>query len=435
MGQSSVLRWFLVALASTLAIYNLGRSFMGPKHGRDFVQYYASGRALLDGRPDMVYAGGPDYQQYVESLGIARPTEFDGRTLPHMTNAYPPFVAVMAMPLALMPFGLARDLFFAMGLAAAALSVWLLFADRPPGQRRAMILAGLAGTALFFPTYSSLYMGQVNSLLVLLLIAALALSRKNRQWSAGAAVGLAGAIKVFPFIMVVWFLITRRYRAAIGAVLACAAVVAVSLIWVDLRLYGQYLTEVFPAKSMSQATRLSQGLFGLFYRLLTPGNSVQPIADMPLLAGILAIGSAAGCILATILVVRRAARDEKSTDLGFALFLVAAILATPKSWDHYGVFLLPAYLLLFEAFAREAQAWPRWLVLASAVSYCGWAFILTTAAELSQLPTGVLFQPAWSVKCISTLLLWGCTARVLGRLTGQTSPREKGVSTPPCKQA
>src|SRR6185503_20893551 len=62
------------------------------------------------------------------------------------------------------------------------------------------------------------------------------------EWLAGIAVGLATVIKVFPGLVVIWFLLTRRYRAAVGAVVGFAAAALATLPFTGIQPWLDYPT-------------------------------------------------------------------------------------------------------------------------------------------------------------------------------------------------
>src|SRR4029079_2915000 len=67
------------------------------------------------------------------------------------------------------------------------------------------------------PVLINLHQGQPTMILLLLVTASWALDRSGRPAAAGALVGLAAAIKLFPAYLVVYFVARRRGRALISA--------------------------------------------------------------------------------------------------------------------------------------------------------------------------------------------------------------------------
>ena len=111
------------------------------------------------------------------------------------------------MPLALLPVGVASWLWFCVLVACVFAPMWIL------GVRdwRCLVLAadvtGRRARALLRKPHDVL----------LLLPLALAWRYRDRRWIAGIAVGAAVAAKLFVWPLVVWLLLTRRFRAAAWA--------------------------------------------------------------------------------------------------------------------------------------------------------------------------------------------------------------------------
>lgn len=412
--KGAVVQIFVVALAVVMGGYNLGRSLMGPRQGTDFASSYTSSRAWLDGETALIYSRTEAFQVYADRIGVRRPVDNIGSPVDHQYPGYPPAVVLLLAPLAMLPYTTARLAWYGVNLIATIGALWLLFRDRPSTERRHLYIASAVTTSLLFPVYSSLYMGQINSVLLFLMVGALHMARRGRPWGAGALVGLAGLIKIFPFVLALWFLVTRRYQAAVATAVASAAMVAASLLVLDWRVQSDFLFLTLPAQSLSLHIEQSQGLFGVFTRLLGSGEIVASVAYMPNLAMGLATFCALGCLVATGRAVwRHGRRDRLADDIGFALFLVMAVLVSPKSWDHYAIFLLPAYVLFLEAVTVRPIAHARRLTFVVAISFCIWSSVMTTSAVVAQIPTGVIFQPLWSIKCLSMLALWASLVRVM----------------------
>ena len=140
---------------------------------------------------------------------------------------YPPFAAVVMVPLALLPAWLAAALWTGASVAALAAVVVVVrrALDRPaPGW----LVALLTGGALALePVWQNLTFGQVNLLLMLAVLVDLV--GPERRWS-GVLVGIAAGVKLTPLVFVVLLVLVGRRTAAGRAVLAFAGTVAVGFV-------------------------------------------------------------------------------------------------------------------------------------------------------------------------------------------------------------
>ena len=142
---------------------------------------------------------------------------------------YPPFAAILALPLALVPFGVVGWLWTAAQVAATTAIVW--YAGwrliHRHGAAAPLVLALLTAPMLWLhPVSDGIRFGQVNAFMVLACLMDLRRPRPRllRRIPAGVLVGLAMSIKLTPGVFVVHYLVNRRWREAGWAVGAAAAV-------------------------------------------------------------------------------------------------------------------------------------------------------------------------------------------------------------------
>ncbi len=173
--------------------------------GYDFSAYWAAASSLLAG------------------TSVYTPEQLAGPYAPQVQYLYlyPPPLAAVLMPLAaLFPtdYRAAAWVWTALGSIVLAWSV-LALARSERLAERFPVLAGrgrwllVAGAFAFPPVVGELVMGNVHLLLLGLLTAAwLGVRRASPRGDllAGVAVGVAAVIKVFPGLLLLWFLLTRR---------------------------------------------------------------------------------------------------------------------------------------------------------------------------------------------------------------------------------
>ncbi|KGN39687.1 hypothetical protein N801_16075 [Knoellia aerolata DSM 18566] len=136
---------------------------------------------------------------------------------------YPPFAAILAIPLAWVPFGVAGWLWTAAQVAATTAIVWyagwrLL---HRAGPWLPLALAALTAPMLWMhPVSDGIRFGQVNAFMVLACLMDLRRPRPGllRHVPPGVLVGLAMSIKLTPGVFVIHYLVCRRWKEAATAV-------------------------------------------------------------------------------------------------------------------------------------------------------------------------------------------------------------------------
>lgn len=136
---------------------------------------------------------------------------------------YPPFAAILAIPLALVPFGVAGWLWTALQVAATTAIVW--YAGwrliHRAGPWVPLALAALVAPMLWLhPVADGIRFGQVNAFMVLACLMDLRRPRPGllRHVPPGMLVGLAMSIKLTPGVFVIHYLVNKRWREAATAV-------------------------------------------------------------------------------------------------------------------------------------------------------------------------------------------------------------------------
>src|SRR5262249_23153868 len=140
------------------------------------------------------------------------------------------FAAILAVPLAFMPWRVTQLAWAALAYLALAITVWFAFRSlltrfgRAAGYLPAAFGA-IVGICLFlWPMLQQIRVGQVDIVLAARCVAALAAVRPRTP--RGLLIGLATAIKLTPGLFIIYLLLTGRRRAAAlasGVAVACAA--------------------------------------------------------------------------------------------------------------------------------------------------------------------------------------------------------------------
>ena len=302
--------------------------------GYDFSYYWTAASHLLHGEP--IYSA----------------QQLSGPYVPQGQNGFlypPPFAAVMTPYPIAFPDGYrsAMWLWAANGAAILAAGTWAV--ARSIGLfERVRAATGLGPWILFAavfgfpPVVGELVLGNVHILLFgLLAFAWLGIrrgDRKGEMW-AGLAVGIAAMIKIFPALLILWFLFTGRHRAATWAVIGGLAAIVVTLPITGIQPWFD-----FPVALMN---------------LSSSSDTRDTLAPTIWLTSVMDFGTARLVVTAIALVILAWTARRLSTRRSFVVAVLLSVLIAPALYHHYLAILVLPFLLLLP----EAGALP-WLALA-----------------------------------------------------------------------
>jgi alpha-1,2-mannosyltransferase len=244
----------------------------------------------------------------------------------HLLFTYPPVAAVLAVPLAVLPWATAILAWLPMIYIPLAVVVWIAFRPllaRCGPWRPAVYALLLLGCAFLMPLRQEIHYGQVDIFLVALCL--LDCVTEKPRWPRGALIGVATAIKLVPGVFIVYLLITGRRKAAGVATLAFAAVSG--LAWaVAPRDSSLYWTRVIFESGRLGANRqaANQSLRGILMRLFWP--SAMPVAVWVAVALVVAVAGFAAA---------RAVHARGPELGGVAITGLLAALLSPVAWIHH----------------------------------------------------------------------------------------------------
>lgn len=256
---------------------------------------------------------------------------------------YPPFAAIVFYPLHLVPFGVVA-LGWQLGVIAALYGV-VRVSQRLlgiTGARRVAMLWTAVGIWTE-PVRSALNYGQINMLLALAVLVAVC---SARWWLSGLLLGLTTGIKLTPAVAGLYFLGVRRWATVAFAAVVFAATIAVSYLVVGDTV-GYYFTEQLGDANRigPVATIFNQSWRGGLSRILG-----YDVGHGPLLLGAIAATAVLAWLAWRALRTAGGAPDRLGLLLVVELF---GLLASPISWTHHWVWLVPLMIWLIHGPLRD----------------------------------------------------------------------------------
>jgi alpha-1,2-mannosyltransferase len=296
---------------------------------------------------------------------------------------YPPFAALLFALLATLSISASSLVFITTALAGAAVvSAWLArhyfgirgwkdaFAD---WRFRAVALAGTAAILLLGPWRDTFDFGQINIILMGLILADFALYGKSRagemRWPAGLLIGLAAGIKLTPLAFGLYFLVRRDFKAL--GWMAAGFFGSIALSWALLpQASVTFWTRILPDTGRIGGPGYVDNLSvkGLLIHLGLPDSGFTSAVWLVISLALVAVAA---------LVIKWAV-DADENFVAVSATALLLLLISPVSWSHHWVWMAVALPSMAFALHRVPSRDGRmrlagWIIVAASVV----AFYLT----------------------------------------------------------
>jgi alpha-1,2-mannosyltransferase len=297
---------------------------------------------------------------------------------------YPPFAALLFAGLALLPLGASSLIFSTTALAGAAVvASWLsrhYFGLRSWRQSfsdwrfRTVALAGTAAILLLGPWRDTFDFGQINIILMGLILADFALYGKDRageiRWPAGLLIGIAAGIKLTPLAFGLYFLVRRDFKAL--AWMAGGFFGSIALAWAVIPNASlTFWTKVLPDTGRIGGPAYLDNLSvkGLLLHVGLPDSGLTSVLWLVLSLGL--------AVLAALVIKWAVAADENFVAVSATAVLM--LLISPVSWSHHWVWMAVALPSMAFALQRVPSR-------SGKLRLYGWIIVAVSAAAFYLTP-------------------------------------------------
>jgi len=306
---------------------------------------------------------------------------------------YTPMAAAVFALGAAVDLPVVKLLAVAVGIVSLVGVLWLTWGALGRKRSAARLGATLTAAAVALwiePVRQTLSYGQVNLVLMLVIVADLCLP--DTRWWKGVGVGLAAGFKLTPLIFIPYLLLTRRFRAAGVAAATFALTVLGSFVLMPAAASRYWLGGLFLHTSRLGNVHFvgNQSLYGALLRLLGSATAARPFQ---LLAEVLA--GVAGLALAAW------ASRRGLEVVGVLVCALTGLLVSPVSWTHHWVWVAPMLVVLADFASRPlplaasaSWRWACWLgAVAVAAVYSGVLWTLPSTGRHPALQGYVMTGP------------------------------------------
>ncbi|MEV0092427.1 glycosyltransferase 87 family protein [Streptomyces sp. NPDC050738] len=345
-----------------------------------------------------------------EGAAVASGADLYGFTVTRwqLPATYPPFAAILFVPLSWLPVAGLKATFLAGNTVLLAVLVRLSCRFAGIAVRTGTLLAVTAAALWLEPVFQTLVFGQINLLIACLVL--WDLTRPDGAPGKGIALGVAAGIKLTPAVFLLFLLLTGRVRAAATALAACAGTVLLGALVLPSASLDFWTRRIFETGRVGKAWIVdNQSLQGLVARALHTPEPGPAWAALAVLAG------GAGLWAARRVPYR----------WGVLVTAVTALLVSPISWSHHWVWCVPLIAVL----VAEGRVRVAWAVACVFTARTLWLVPHQGDLDL-QLPWWQ--QPLASPYPLLGLVLVGCAAEYArGRgMSTRTEEPERVPATP-----
>ena len=248
---------------------------------------------------------------------------------------YTPFAAIAFALVSFIPWTPLWILSIIVNIVSLLAALWFTFGGLGYSDRRVRLGATLVAAAVTFwlqPVVRTIYLGQINLILMAAIIWDMCQPEQDRWWK-GAVTGVAAGIKLVPLVFIPYLLLVRRWREAAMTTAGFLATVLIGWVILPSDSSKWWLTGMF----ISDGNRA--GFMGW------AGNqSLRAIITR--LSGSIAAGQTPWLIAAAVALVLGLAAAYLLERAGYHVPAILAtaltgLLVSPISWDHHWVWVAP----------------------------------------------------------------------------------------------
>ena len=279
---------------------------------------------------------------------------YDVKLLGQMDYTYAPISIPFFIPFALIPFEAARIVWSAGILVALYLVIMLSFrvlGRRPSWQLRVIAVSLVAVVMLLEPVRTTIWYGQINVFLMLLVLADL--TRDDESRARGVGTGLAAGIKMTPLIFGLYLAIVGRWRAVAGLVAGFAATIVIGFVIMPKAALKFWTARISDSNRVGSPQSVgNQSLRGWLANLT---GTDTPSTTIWLVLALVALG--VGMYAAYL------AHHRGNELLALTMVGMTGCAVSPMSWGHHWVWFVPLTVIGVDLLLRaDVSAIRRLLV-------------------------------------------------------------------------
>ena len=318
----------------------------------------------------------------------------------HYKYKYLPGAAVLESPLSLMPWSVAKVVFYALNIIVMFSMLGLAFRLLPDKMLKPRWLMPVTFLILAKYFAREIDLGQINMLISVLLLLMMGLLIKAQHTEsektelyAGVFWGMASTLKPYGLIFLPYFLLTGKWRALAGGIATIAVLAAAPALFYgidgNIAQHQDWIASLAASDPEQLINPNNTSMIGFF---------VRTTGDLQLSMWLFGLSIAIFAILIFI-VVRKGRSQENAVVLDGAILMTLIPLISPLGWDYVLLMSAPGVMLLLQhrhSFGNVA----RWVLIGNFAIIC---FFITDVVG----HTAHEFYTDWTLTTINFLVVTG----------------------------
>jgi hypothetical protein len=278
----------------------------------------------------------------------------------HYEFKYPPFAAVLYVPVSFLPLAEAKFAWFLLILGSSVLVFQLSYTLVRPEAKKAWVLRVFPPLILAKFFLRELQLGQINALITALLLIMVTVIMRDEDRPGGAREGWAGilwgvssALKPYALIFLPYWVLKKRWLVLAGGILVLVlAFLGPTLFYGpsgNIQVHGEWLNSLSRSTPGLLGTQDNVSLIALFIKWTSRAQ----------LSRALYLVTVAVLALVFLFLMIRGRGIPRGMILESALLLTLIPIVSPLGWDYTLLSSVPALMLVLnrlDAFSRTARA-------------------------------------------------------------------------------
>lgn len=331
-----------------------------PSFKNDFQAFYGSVKLFLNG--NNIYTSIP-----LDQIGEVSKEVMNLRGWKTLyPNLNPPLLTLILLPFGILDYQTAYIIWSMFSLICGFISVFIITkalfqGDNINGSIQIAILL-----LIFYPTFSTIILGQVSMMLLLLLVVSWISFRSGRNALAGIFLGIALGLKLFTGLFLLLVIFRQKWKLLLWYIGTYITINLISVIIFKVETYQAYINIL---RSVSwHAASWNGSVFGFISRLFGE-SGYNSIFNRPELSFSISVAFSlllfSLCIWIIHLSRKSLLNDE---DLLFSLTLILMLLFSPLGWMYYFVLLIIPATIIWSRIRNTNSRFKGWLFLAWLIS-------------------------------------------------------------------